>query len=292
VKRLLLLLLALAACAKSAPDPAPIPADQAMQRAIDAGRLTYEMERPDAAVADYRAALTRAQARDDLAVIGDLGFDLAVAELRANMADRALVDARATRLELERRGSQAFPALILAEATALYRSGAAPAADAMALRIETGTDADAARGATFLRGLIADERGDEAALAAAVNRLSAANASSAQADRAELLARLALRRSDLAGARHAAMTAVSLRQDEMDYRGVARALALQGEAAELSGDRDAAADLFLRAGRSAAAQGDAASARPWLRHVLDLARNGSVHDVATALLDSLDRPDR
>jgi hypothetical protein len=39
-------------------------------------------------------------------------------------------------------------------------------------------------------------------------------------------------------------------------RGLARALAIEGVAVERAGDKIAAADLFLRAGRSAAAQGD------------------------------------
>jgi len=292
VRRLLLVLLVLAGCARTAPDPLPRQTDEMMQRQTQAGRLTYEMSRPDEAVSQYRAALTRAQARDDLGAIGDIGFNLAVAELRANVPDRALADARATRLELERRGTTPFPALLLAEATALYRTGTAPAADAMAQRIVTSEDRDAAQGALFLRGLIADERGDEAGLVAALDGLNAASGPAPQADRAELAARLALRHADPARARQEAMTAAALRQDTMDYRGVARALSLQGEAAERSGDTEAAADLFLRAGRSAAAQGDEASARPWLLRAQTLARGGSIGRDATDLLHGLDQRDR
>ena len=94
-----------------------------LQRQTHAGQLAFELERNEEAAAQYRTALSRAQARDDPDAIGDMGYNLAVAELRANAPDKALADARATRIELERRGSKPFPALLLAEATALYRTG-------------------------------------------------------------------------------------------------------------------------------------------------------------------------
>ncbi|MBO0711774.1 MAG: hypothetical protein J2P47_10905 [Acetobacteraceae bacterium] len=253
----MLLLLPVSGCGGSAPAPATPAADATLQREVDAGRLAYEMERNEEAAAQYRAALTRAQSRDDLGAIGDTGYDLAVAELRANEPARALVDARATRAELERRGAKPFPALLLAEATALYRTGAGAEADRTAQLVQRGADADAAAQASFLRGLIAEDRGDTAGLAAALGSLNrpGAKAPSLEADSAELDARLALRRGDPEGARQYAARAVELRQAALDYRGLARALAVDGTAAESSGDRSAAADLSLRAGRSAAAQG-------------------------------------
>ena len=73
-------------------------------------------------------------------------------------------------------------------------------------------------------------------------------------DRAELQARIA---HDPALALHAA----DLRRDALDYRGMARALALAGR---FSPDAGQSASLFLRAGQSAAAQHDVAQARTWL----------------------------
>jgi hypothetical protein len=70
------------------PPPAP-PSDETLSRDTRAGRLAYLQERPDEAIAQYRAALVRAQARDDIVAIGDLGYNLAVAELRANAPARA-----------------------------------------------------------------------------------------------------------------------------------------------------------------------------------------------------------
>ena len=199
----LLLPLLLANCGGSAPETGAPPIDEMLQRQTHAGQLAFELERNEEAAAQYRTALSRAQARDDPDAIGDTGYNLAVAELRANAPDKALADARATRIELERRGSEPFPALLLAEATALYRTGAATEADRAAQHIQQSEDADAVARATFLRGLIADDRGDEAGLTTAADALTTAKTPPFEADSAELSARLALRRDDPARARDA-----------------------------------------------------------------------------------------
>ena len=287
-----LLPLLVAGCGGSAPDPNAPPTDETLQRETHAAHLAYELERDEEAVARFRAARTRAQARDDPDAIGDTGYNLAVAELRANAPDRALADARATLLELERRGAQPFPALQLVEATALYRTGAVAEADRAAQAIQHSEDVDAAARATFLRGLIADDRGDEAGLAAAADALTTAKTPPFEADSAELSARLALRRGDPARAREHAAHAAGLRQATLDYRGLARALAIEGVAVERAGDKIAAADLFLRAGRSAAAQGDKTSARDWLGRAMSLAPGRPVGRDAADLLRGVDKIDQ
>jgi tetratricopeptide (TPR) repeat protein len=279
-------LLCLAACGSTAELPAE-PADETLQRETNAGQLAFQLERPEEAVARYQEALKRAQARDDLAAIGDLGYNLAVAELEANHPGKALEIARSTAQEEERRGRIPFSGLMLVEATALYRSGDLDAADELARKAVASTDKQAAARATFLRGLIADDRGDEAGLTAAAGALRGAADSSLQADAAELGARLSLRRKDFSGARQGAEQAAALRQKTLDYRGLARALALGGAAAKGAGDAKAASDLYLRAGRSAAAQGDKVSARKWLQESASLATEDSVRNAAKELLNGL-----
>src|SRR5437763_1515523 len=112
---------------------------------------------------------------------------------------------------------------------------------------------------------IADDRGDEAARATAADALARAKPPPFEADSAELSARLALLRRDPSRARQQAARAAELRQTTLDYRGLARALAIEGAAAERTGNKIAAADLFLRAGRSASAQGDKKIECAWLR---------------------------
>ncbi|MBV8169267.1 MAG: hypothetical protein JO021_20910, partial [Alphaproteobacteria bacterium] len=262
--------------------------DETLQRDTRAGRLAYLQERPEEAVAQYRLALARAQARDDLTAIGDLGYNLAVAELRANAPARALDVARATREELERRGQAPFPALLLVEATAHYRNGDPATADALAARVQQAGDAEAAARATFLRGLMADERDDAAALSTASAALRPNPEPALQADAAELSARVALRGGAFDRAEADAARAVLLRQEALDYRGLARALALQGQASLKLGRPKIAADLYLRAGRSAATQGDAQSARPWLTQARALADDPGVARAVAEALQKLD----
>jgi len=290
VRWVVLLPLLVAECGGSAPD-VTAPTDETLQRETHAGRVAFELERDEEAVARFRAALARAQERDDLDAIGDNGFNLAVAELHANDPDRALADARATRMELERRGEKPFPALRLAEATALYRTGAAAEADRVAEVIQHSEDAEAAARATFLRGLIADDRGDLTGLAIAANALNAAKTPLFEADTAELAARLALRGGDAAGAQQQAARAAEQRQATLDYRGLTRALAIGGAAAERAGDKAAAADLFLRAGRSATMQGDKRNARAWLGRAASLAAGQPVGRAAADLMRGLNQAD-
>jgi hypothetical protein len=283
----ILLPLLVAGCGGSAPDGSP-PTDETLQRETQAGRLAFELERDEEAVTQFRAALARAQERDDRDAIADNGYNLAVAELHANTPDRALVDARATRMELERRSAKPFPALQLAEATALYRIGAVTEADRIAQTVQHSEDAKAAARATFLRGLIADERDDLPGLATAAGALDAAETPPFEADAAELAARLALRRGDTALARQQAARAAELRQTTLDYRGLARALALEGAAAERAGDNAAAADLFLRAGRSAADQNDKEPAKRWLRQAIALSRDPALTQAARSTLTAVE----
>jgi tetratricopeptide (TPR) repeat protein len=285
------LLCCLAACGGgSATDAPSAPVDQTLQRETSAGQLAFQLERPDEAVARYQEALRRAQARDDLTAIGDLGYNLAVAELEANHPDKALEVARSTIEEMERRGSTPFAGLTLVEATALYRSGDLTGAEATARKAASASDKQVAARATFLLGLIADDRGDLAGLTAAATSLRDESDPSLQADAAELAARLALRHRDFTGARQQAEQAAALRQKTLDYRGLARVLAVGAEAAEKAGDAKAAADLYLRAGRSAAAQGDDSAARTWLQNSAKLATDDSVRDAANALLKGLVKP--
>ena len=282
----LLLLLAVCACAPH-PPPAP-PEDQTLVRNTEAGTNALRLDRPEEATAQFQAALKQAEARDDLNAIVEISFNLAVAQLRANRPRDALATAERAQEELARRGAAASSSLRLLEATALYRTGDPAQADALAAGIEASADVDAAAGASYLRGLIADEAGNETGLQDALGRLSAGGGPVRQADRLELQARLAIRRNDYQGARAAALQAAEIRQTGLDYRGMARALAVAGSAAERSGEAEAAADLYLRAGRSAAAQSDAATARPWLEQARKLTRDPATDAAAALALANLE----
>jgi hypothetical protein len=258
-----------------------------MERYADAGHAALSLERPEQAVAQYRDALARARERDDTAAIGDFGFDLAVAELRAGRPQAAVATARGTEAELTRRGVAPVAALQLIEAVALYRAGQPVQADALAAWVEAASDRDAAARAAFLRGLVADDAGNTAGLRAALGRMAGAHGAEAEADTAELSARLSLRDGAAARAREQAEHAAALRRDLLDYRSLARCLALAGLAASRAGDNVAAARLYLRAGDSAAAQGDKPAATRWFSQAIALSRDPQLTQTARAALAAL-----
>jgi tetratricopeptide (TPR) repeat protein len=273
MKRQLIALLLLAACSSAPKGP---PDDPTLSRLGHAGDIAFRQEQPDQAAEQYRAALRRARVRDDAAAIADAGFNLAAAELRAGRAQDAMRTAQELQAELARRGI-ADPDFDLITATALFRLGELPAADRMAAALATDKDAGLADAGWFLRGLIADKTGNRAGLEQAAGSLSpTANA----ADAAEPKARLS---HDQALALHDA----DLRRDQLDYRGMARALAL---AAQLAPAPEAAADLYLRAARSAAGQGDTTQARLWLTQARALAPDAGLRAEADAALHDLPAP--
>jgi hypothetical protein len=248
------LLALLAGCSAS---PKGTPDDATLSRLGHAGDIAFNQEQPAQAADQYRAALARARTRDDAAAIADARFNLAAAQLRAGQPRAALATAHQFQAELARRGI-ADPAFDLGSATALFRLNDLAGADAVAAGLTGSAAPGLANAAWFLRGLIADRRGDRSGLTTAAASLTrAADAG----DVAELQARLS---HDGGLALHAA----DLRRDVLDYRGMARCLAL---AAQYTADSSSATDLYLRAGRSAAAQGDAQQARAWLAAARDRA---------------------
>jgi len=117
----LLLLLLLAACGSSTPADESPPPDRRLEQANQAGTRALAVNRTADAIKQYRAALAVAYERDDAAAIGDVGYNLAVAQLRAGSAADAARTGREIRAELERR-RQAPPAeLILVQAAAAVR---------------------------------------------------------------------------------------------------------------------------------------------------------------------------
>lgn len=277
---LLLAALSLAACGGSPADPGP-PPDQKLDAANRAGTQALSLGMPAQAVRQYKQALARAYERDDAEAIADTAYNLALAEIRAGDPKAALATTRATEAELRRRQVAAPAELLLVQAAAAYRAGdlttaASAAEQALTLKAR---DPDTAPRAWFIRGLVAADRGDSATLAQAIAALPAAvsakQAADLQADRQELVGRAALLDGRAADALAAFEQAAANRQQAIDYRGMARALAQAGEAALKLGQSAEAAVFYLRAGRSSLLQGDSAAATPQLKRAEELARQTS-----------------
>ena len=266
----MLVVLLLAACSST---PKSNPQDATLARLGHAGDIAFNQQQPDQAAAQYRAALARARTADDAAAIADAGFNLATAEMRAGRPRDAMQTAHDVSAELARRGIT-DPDFELISATALFRLGDLPASERAAVALTGAKDPALANAAWFLRGLIADARHDRAGLR---NAIAAMTPAADPADVAEL-------RSRLEHSPALAQQAADLRRAALDYRGMARALALAGQFTPAASD---AADLYLRAGRSAAAQGDAADARTWLGRARELTSNTTLRADAEQALHGL-----
>ena len=269
--------------------PTATPQDTTLRQSARAAGMADALERPEEASIEYQRALDRARARDDATAIGDYGYDLAVTQLAANHPAQSLATVRLTRTELALRGTASFPALDLAEAYALYRLGEKEPSDRMAARIESGADPVAAARASFLRGLIADETGDTVELDAALAHLAQPNSADQQADADELSARRDLRQGAFDAATGEAVHAADLRRTILDYRDMARALSVAADAEVRAGNTPVAAEFYMRAGQSAAAQHDTEMARRCLRLAMELGNDPIVREAARQALAELIR---
>jgi hypothetical protein len=271
---LLLTAFALAACGGGgAVDPGP-PPDIKLDQANKAGTQALSMDMPSLAIKQYKVALSRAYERDDAAAIADVAYNLALAQMRAGDPKGALATVRETRAELDRRRATVPSELVLVQAAAAYRSGDLNGAAAAAQEVldRGAKDPDAVPRAWFFRGLVDAERGNSAGLAQAIAALPPSKQAELEGDRQELLGRAALLANQPGEAQALFDQSAANRQQALDYRGMARALSLAGDAALRSNRTADAADLFLRAGRSALLQGDSTAAIPLLKRAEDLGK--------------------
>jgi hypothetical protein len=278
----LLLASLLLACGGDAPPLPGPPEDEVLGQLMNSAHRALELEQPKVAARLYARALARARERDDAAAINDAAFGQATAALAHGDAVGALAVAAEVRGELARRARPASVGLLLAEATALYRLGRMQEADALAAAVVArgAEDPAAAFRAIFLRGLSAAEQRDLRGVLAARAALGNPSMPAFQADAAELEALAALLRGDAHTAQVQAAAARGARQVALDYRGLSRALVLEGRALGRLGNPGAAADMLLRAGRGAAERGEVADARRWLTEAEAQARQGGAGSIA------------
>lgn len=284
------LLLLLAGCGgRAAPDA---PQDSALAQAAESGRQSLEYNRLKQAAAQYQEAYTLALARNDVQAVGDSGYNLAVVQLADNDAATALRTALRTRAALAVRTAPGFAELDLVQSAALHRLGRDAEADGLAARAQASAANLVTRArASYLRGVIADARGDAAGLVAALAAFGQPKAPPPEweADHEELLARLALLRGQHRDAAAHAQRAAGIYRVQLDYRAMAEAVVLAARAMQRGGSPQEASRLYLQAGQSAAARGDTASAARWLRQAMQAGADAGTRRAAQDALDALPR---
>jgi tetratricopeptide (TPR) repeat protein len=281
------------------PATSPPPSDPDLVRQHRLARFAFENGQYGQAAALYEDALARAYARDDIQAIGTVGYELALTYLRMADAAKAAAFARGVEGEMRRRDAVPLVEIKLVQAVASYVGGDAEGAwqaaqDVVAAR--GGDNAAAAARARYVIGSIAADRGDAETLTQVVSALGQPTSQALRADHLELLGRLQFLQRRDNGALSAFRDAADLRRDLRDYPGMARALAFAGDTAERSGRHAEAADLYLRAGRSAQQEGWKTYARQWLEGASRLASTHGLTEVANEAgrrlkqLDATEKP--
>jgi len=247
---------------------------QSAERYTEAARSAFEEGLYEQAEALYRQALEQSYTRDDQVAIVDAQYNLAVTLLRLGRYDEALERVRQAQAETVRGGRAVSADMLLLEATLLYRMERPGDALEVSRRIVSGSSASGAgvvKRARFLRGLIAAEAGDQQQLRTELSALGEPSDPRLLGDQQELVGFLAWSENDLRSAGRAFDRSALLRSETLDYRGLVRTLANAGEVYAQAGNPGAAAERFLRAGRSAALQGVDSPAEAWLRRAVTLA---------------------
>lgn len=246
------------------------PGDATLSQDMDTAKDAVGLERLSVAEQQYRAAGQRAIARDDVTAIGDAGYNLATVQLDEGKAQDALATVTATRSALAMRGQAGDDAgLDLVQAGALRRLGRDTEAAGAATRATAAQDPDIVEKAQLIRGLIADDSGDQTTLAsvdAYFANLTGKLPDGWTADAREIAARNLLATGGSAQtAMQDAMQAATIRQTQVDYRNMARALGVAARAAGKAGNTQAASQLYARASQSAQQAGDRAAADRWAK---------------------------
>ena len=267
--------------------------DENLTRLNNSARISYDNGRLEQAANLYRQALNRAYLSDDRMAIVDAQYNLAVCMLDLRSYDKALVWVHQAQNELVRGEESVTTDILLLEATILYRTGKLDDAWQITdqILLPSNQPAEAVESKThFLRGLIADKRGDTNQLRKERNALNSFSDPGLKADLEELSGRLAMAENDWDAAIQAFDSSARRRREKLDYRKMAQALALAAGACDQAGKPSNASKRYFRAGRSAVRQGNNQDAIKWLERAEQLAGQAgdeSLKQEARAYLKSL-----
>ena len=261
---------------QAAGDPGLERLNQAARQAFDRGRITQ-------AASLYRRALERALVRDDTKAVVDAQYNLALCLARWGAHDEALRHIGQAETELSISDQHRLADLLLLKALLYYKTARPDDAwevTRQILSMAHQTAPDVRSRTHYLRGLIAAERGDMGQLRDEIAALGNPGNPILRGDLMELNGHLAMGEQNWDAAVKAFDGAASLRRETLDYATMARVLALAAEASSKAGNATAAAQRFLRAGRSAGLQEDYKAARLWLGHAERLAAEAGEDEIA------------
>jgi tetratricopeptide (TPR) repeat protein len=248
--------------------------DENLVRTNRAAEIAFKNDKFSQAASLYRQALKQAYIRDDLSAVVDAQYNLAVCQLKMDDCERALERVHLAAGEAAAGDRVTGADILLLEATILYRLGKLNQAHQVTdeiLLLNQRPSAQVEAKTHFLRGVLADRRGDIDRLRTELEALNRMTGPGMAADREELTGRLAMAENRWHDAAGAFDRAAAQRRQDLDYRQMAENLALAARASEQAGKRLAAAKRYLRAGRSALLRGKNRQAQKWLNQASGLA---------------------
>ena len=270
--------------------------DETAMRINRSARIAYDNGQLEQAANLYRQALNRAYLRDDRQAVVDAQYNLAVCMLALRSYDESLVWVHRAQRELVYDQQRVTVDFLLLEAVIMFRTGDPDSAWRITdkiLSVPELSPVTVAGKTHFLRGLIADQRGDSDQLSREITALAKYTDPGGQADHKELTGRLARLAGNWERAIEAFDETARLRRQDRDYGEMAQALALAADACRQAGHPKRAAVRYLRAGRSAVQQGNDLDAKKWFDRAVELAGQAgdeSLKQEAGSYLKSLQTP--
>ena len=274
VSVLVLFWLTAGGCGSARVVPESTRVDENLLQLNRSARIAYDNGQHEQAANLYRRALDRAYLRDDRQAVVDAQYNLAVCLLGMRSYDKALERVHQAQNELGRGDQSVSADILLLEAAILFRNGKPDRAWQITDQILSLSEkpSGAVESKThFLRGLIADQRGDTGQLGREIDALAESDKPGRRADRKELIGRLAMAEGNWEAAIEAFDLTVKLRRENLDYGKMAQSLALAADACQQAGQPLAAAKRYFGAGRSAVQQGNHQDAKKWLDRAVALA---------------------
>ena len=263
-------------CGSSAPVQKSAAMDEDLERFKRAAQQAYDNGRLQQAVSYYQKALQRAYIRDDYQAVLDAQYNMAICLINLQSYAEAFEVIQQAKTEMAMSGQSVAADFLLLEATVLYLREDSDAALKITDQILAATPPASSivqNKTHFLRGLIASQQDDTGKLREAIASMGQPNLPQLSADRFELSGHLAMAEQNWDAAINAFEAATELRREARDYRGMAKCLALAGKASERAGHASEASVRYLRAGRSAALQGQFDQALIWLDQAELMANN-------------------
>lgn len=259
--------------------------DREFDRSSRMARVAFDNGQIPQAIAGYQRALGRAYLADDLKAIVDTLYNLAVCHLRQGNYQESMVHAEKAQFEWTAAGLSVPADLLLVQALALYHLGFPDRSrqiSAAILSIRPAASPETLSRTHFLRGILAADQGDSGRVRLAITALGKPSIPTLQADRWELIGRLALLDGRWDDAATAFDQTADLRSANRNYRLMATALANAGHSCERANRLEDAAYRYLRAARSAAQSGDTTRADVWIQESMRLAEKSGARSLLQA----------